>query len=105
MMDKPEAARVKLRGELAEVSLDRLSSDMDQRVETEDEIEGVIRNVCQAVCLIPIKPHLWIGREPFLARLHTSRIRVDEVQLPEMFAQIMAPAANPRPDLKDRFCR
>src|SRR5436189_4504657 len=105
MMDKTEAAGGQLRGELAEVSLDRLPLDMDQRVEAEDEIDGVIRNACQAVSLIPIKPHLRIGREPFLTRLHTARVRVDEVQLHAMFAQIMAPATKPRPDLKDRFCR
>src|SRR2546423_7977686 len=105
MMDEAETVRVQLRSKLAQVSLDRLSLDMDQRVETEDEIDGVIRNAGQAVSLIPIKPHLCIGREPFLACLHTPRVRVDEVQLRAIFAQIMAPATKPRPDLDDRVCR
>src|SRR3954470_4388667 len=101
MMNESEPVFGELPGKLPDITLQRFPTNVDKRIETEDEVDRVIRNHFQAVPAVEMIADLRVRAEPGPACIHALRIGINQMQVLTMVFQVITPATKPRPELKD----
>src|SRR5213078_2533297 len=98
MMDERHSSLLQLRRELAQITIDGLRTHMHQRIEAEDEIDRAIGNRRETVAFVAVIAHFRVGPKPSPARVHTLRVRIDEMQMAAMLFQVITPPSESRSD-------
>ena len=105
MVDEGDAARSQLADDLRDVALEHVFLDMDKRIKGEDEIEGAVGCRVQVVAVVVDKARVGGAAEAGTAGVGALLGKVDAEVGIAGAQQELGPAAKPRGDLEDGFCR
>ena len=104
-MDEAGTANPQFARGLREVHADRVAFGVDERIETENEIDAAVRHHVERRAVVDDIFDVCVAGEPFAARRDASLRQVDEDQLAAEVPQEMAPASETWTDFEHGSAR